>query len=292
MIKKYKSKESGYGYNCTYGGDGSLGYKRSKESIEKTILGNSKVVYQYSVDGTFIRKWDSIKAVEKELGYPNNGISTCCKGKARQAYGYIWRHEYTDTVESIKLGQGITVYQYSLDGNFIKEWDSLAEIENTLGFAATNISVCCKGGQSTSYGYIWSFDKYDKVTPIQEIYYHQYDLDGNYIQSFKTEKEACEKLGYKRLQIAEVCKGRRSTTGGYMWSYKKKDKIKPYQKHKTNNRKIFQYELDGTFVTEWDSITSAIKSIGVSTVGGISGCLSGRYKTSHGYLWSDKRINF
>lgn len=147
MIEKYKSKEREYGYNCTFGGDGTLGYTMSKQTVEKIILGHSKPVYQYSIEGSFIKKWNSVKDAEKELGYPNGTISTCCKGRIKQAYGYVWRYEYNTEIEPIKPGQGIDVFQYSLNGEFIKKWDSLAEIENILGFASTNISACCKGKQ-------------------------------------------------------------------------------------------------------------------------------------------------
>ena len=55
--------------------------------------------------------------------------------------------------------QSKCVRQYSLDGEFIKEWPSLAEIERQLGFAKPNISACCKNkyGAQTRYGYIWRF---------------------------------------------------------------------------------------------------------------------------------------
>ena len=48
------------------------------------------------------------------------------------------------------------VYQISLDGNIIKQWDSLAEAERN-GYAHKYVSQCCKGISKTAYGYIWKF---------------------------------------------------------------------------------------------------------------------------------------
>ena len=37
------------------------------------------------------------------------------------------------------------VSQYDLEGNFIKDWPSAAEVQRQLGFKSTNITKCCKG---------------------------------------------------------------------------------------------------------------------------------------------------
>ena len=78
---------------------------------------------------------------------------------------------------NVTLGGGIPplhnkqVYQYSLKGDFIKEWESLtmaAEQYNTSG----NILGISAKYKRTSIGYLWSFSKYDKLD-ISE--YHIYN---------------------------------------------------------------------------------------------------------------------
>jgi len=51
--------------------------------------------------------------------------------------------------------------------------------------------------------------------------------------------------------------------------------------------KIVQYTLDGCLIKEWDSVTSASKELKIRQ-SGISCCLLGRYKKSHGYIWKYK----
>lgn len=53
---------------------------------------DKKPVYQYTLDGQFIRKWESLKQIERELGFRDTGISGCCNGKLhhKTAYGFIW----------------------------------------------------------------------------------------------------------------------------------------------------------------------------------------------------------
>lgn len=53
---------------------------------------NSKAVYQYSLDGVFIRKFDSMMDVQRELGFSYSAISQCCRGKQKTAYGFRWKY--------------------------------------------------------------------------------------------------------------------------------------------------------------------------------------------------------
>jgi hypothetical protein len=44
------------------------------------------------------------------------------------------------------------IEQYDLQGNFIKEWPSIAEAERQVG---GDIQACCKGKQKTAGGFVW-----------------------------------------------------------------------------------------------------------------------------------------
>lgn len=45
------------------------------------------------------------------------------------------------------------VYQYDLEGNLVKKWNSLKEIPYNNG----NISMCCNGKIKTAYGFLWRY---------------------------------------------------------------------------------------------------------------------------------------
>lgn len=49
------------------------------------------------------------------------------------------------------------VLQYNLEGDFIKEYPSIIEVERQLGFLNSNIVQCCKGNYKQAYGYIWKY---------------------------------------------------------------------------------------------------------------------------------------
>ena len=60
---------------------------------------NSKEIYQYSLNGQFIKKWNSISDIGRELEeeIPKisknlSHISACCKGKCKTVKGFIWKY--------------------------------------------------------------------------------------------------------------------------------------------------------------------------------------------------------
>lgn len=53
--------------------------------------------------------------------------------------------------------RSIPVYQFDLEGNLIKRWDSASEVERVLGYGQRNISANCRGMGKMRYGYIWRY---------------------------------------------------------------------------------------------------------------------------------------
>lgn len=48
------------------------------------------------------------------------------------------------------------IIQYTKDGEFVKEWASMAEADRN-GFNLKNISACCRGKRKTHHGYVWKY---------------------------------------------------------------------------------------------------------------------------------------
>lgn len=55
------------------------------------------------------------------------------------------------------LPQKRKVKQYDLNGDFIKEWNSMIEVEKKLKYKVAGICQCCKGKIKTAYNYIWKY---------------------------------------------------------------------------------------------------------------------------------------
>lgn len=50
-------------------------------------------ILQYTKDGVFIKEWASATEASKILKLLNSPITACCKGRAKTAYGYVWKYK-------------------------------------------------------------------------------------------------------------------------------------------------------------------------------------------------------
>lgn len=51
-----------------------------------------KRVDQFTKDGLKVREWETLTAIEKELGFDKSRICAVCNGRLESAYGYVWKH--------------------------------------------------------------------------------------------------------------------------------------------------------------------------------------------------------
>ena len=114
------------------------------------------------------------------------------------------------------------IYQYDLEGNYLAEWPSRKEIMRTLGFDASAIGKCVSNKRKTAYGFQWkNFYKKEiepykgKIGVAQQI--KQYDLEGNYIQTFNSIKEAAQAVNGDNSLICRVKDTPNKTAYGYKW---------------------------------------------------------------------------
>ena len=286
LIEKFRSFEKDYGYNLTKGGDGTVGLKRSKEQIQllKDLL--SKKVYQRELDGTFIKEWNSIREVERITGFHRQCITTCCHKKVFQAYGYLWSFDKDYIAKKKKRKNCKTVYQYDLDGNFIKEWESLIQIEEKLGYSKNNLSHCCLGKTPSAYGYIWSYEKrndivYENKNLQKQRKIYQFSKEMILIEEWDNLESIESTLGYGRSAIATCCRCESKTAYGYIWRYEE-NLNKKVSLVSAQAKSVLQLDKKYNLIKRFDSVSEAQRITGVDN---ISSCCNGKRKTSGGYIW-------
>jgi hypothetical protein len=60
--------------------------------------------------------------------------------------------------------------------------------------------------------------------------------------------------------------------------------------HEKNKKPVLQFDLDNNFIQEFDSASSAAKSLGYDKSGNITNCCRDRCKSTLGYRWKYKNI--
>lgn len=99
--------------NMTNGGEGTVGRKyipseihkinlsiaskgRKMSDIAKSKMSKSKkvAILQFDLLGNFIKEYDGIIDATRELKKNSStSIMKCCKGKYKQAYGFVWKYK-------------------------------------------------------------------------------------------------------------------------------------------------------------------------------------------------------
>lgn len=188
---------NGFGYNMTFGGEGSpkidypeifFMWESGFGSIEiskilgchrttiKNILENNdnytkeedknrnigKKVYQYDSNGILLKEYQSISAAARELGVNPSTINKCCNKVKQSCKGYFWSFSPTDTFKKSVLStwQKYMIVQKDKDGKIIKIFPSFAAAGRAMNKKQTKyIKECCDGIRKEMYGYIWEYYK-------------------------------------------------------------------------------------------------------------------------------------
>lgn len=113
------------------------------------VKNNKRINYKIHrlVAEHFIPNPNNYKEVNhKDENKTNNVVTNLewCDRKYNQNYG-------TRTEKCSKK-----VYQYTLDGKFVKEWKSTAECGRN-GFKQSSVAACCRGELKTYKGFIWKY---------------------------------------------------------------------------------------------------------------------------------------
>lgn len=271
-----------------------------------------KPIIQYSLEGEFIRVFDSRMEASIELGIHMSGLSS---GEKKSAGGYLWREDtenYPLKIESYKIETSSKpVVQLSPDGCFyINSFPSVIAASEKLGINFRHISSCCVGRRSSSGGYKWMFEEdYDYSLPKgsqSDSYYQkqalqiaknksseakfipvaQYSKEGDFIQLFESLKEAAQKTGADRISIGQCCRAEIKSANGFMWRYATETpevKITPYEKKKRfDSYEVGQYDLEGNLIT----VFSSISNIGnIADKSAVYDVIIGKSKTAAGFQW-------
>lgn len=212
-------------YNITLGGRCTL-YQRLKKKVS-----------QYSLNGEFIKTWDSIREAAIELKIEESNITMCCSGKYKYSGGFQWRlyNGTQDAIDPVETKEK-TVYQFDLQGNLLKVWKSSAEAAKTFENpnAAKNLiwQVCTDERKTRqAYGYYWSFKcKFEYVCPIKTTAVAKYNDAGEFLESYTSIKDAAEANNIKSsANINAAIRGTQKRCGGFRWRYYygNNDNIKP-----------------------------------------------------------------
>ena len=183
------------------------------------------------------------------------------------------------------------VYQYDLNGQFIKEWFNANVISTELGFSDADIGRCCRNeneeGQQSAYNYYWSFNKYDKYPISEKIKttkkVYKFDKNLNLIEVYDSVKLAYQQTTLTYKSFCEYC-AKVKLLGEYYFSYNELC----LESKDTKNKIVMCYNLLGEFIKEYNSAAEAAREVGLKNSSSITQCCKGKQKSAKNFIWKYK----
>lgn len=259
-----------------------------KDTYNITLGGNLppikvKTIYQYSLDGEFIKEWPSI--TEASLKYK---CSTSCIGKAvfdrTPSLGYLWTDFKYDSIniEEFKINANKTkCYLYDVDGEYLQEFKSITDCAKFINVSVPNLSTAIKGKYKVSEYYV-SDKKLDFFEIESNKYadgFYQYDLDGVFIKHIKNLSELKNATGVNNPSAVYRALRTNNSAYGFQWSGTFVPNMKKLVT-KTQARKVGKYTLDGELVKVFNTVREA-----KADTCGAPNVLIGKRKTAGGHVF-------
>lgn len=188
------------GYIARYHGDDIFKYKVNQNG-DFSIKG----VDEYSFEGELLNTYSTVTSAAIQCNGETSAICACCKGKQQTAYNRIWRYKDEPfdkfPISFIHFGKERQVDQYSLDGLFIKTWDSAMLAANSLGHKNGGFILnVAKGIKRQAYGFVWRYKGHPyseyRVAQTKLKSINQYDINLNYIKTWSSVSEIKMFYGY------------------------------------------------------------------------------------------------
>jgi len=238
FITLYGRKDLNLGslVNFTNGGEGNFGRKFTelqKNACSLRMLGQrrnpGKHIYQFNLQGNFIKKWVCIIDAAKTLNIHGESISRVAKGKQIQTGNYLWSYDLFLFNTKVLKESTKKIFQYNINGDFIKEWKNIENMYKELNICKSSVYKCLKDISKTSHGFIWKYEKKDICGIVYNKNYkkiYQIDIKSNkVINIFNSMHHLheclfpnCKFLSTKN-SIGKVLCNIRKTAHKYKWSY-------------------------------------------------------------------------
>jgi hypothetical protein len=201
-------------------------------------------VYQYSIDGKFLREFENSMDIEFKLKIPNAQLSSHLSNKSRHCHGFLFSRKYylkypihllVKKPNKTMLNFEKDFYSYDTNGKFLKKYSNLKEVSERNDIRGW-VRACLKGENKTYDDKIWIYEFYEilpedilnKILNKRIVYI---DANGCLVDIYKNISDASRKTGIKKSSIYNVISGKQNRVFGKIFL-----KYNEYKKY--NERKL------------------------------------------------------
>lgn len=121
--------------------------RRIRQEQKEATRKKGRPIQQYTLDNVLVKTYNSIREIEEETGFARTNIYNNLCGDSQMAYNYKWcylgeqprqihdkRKDKRENKSPLKF-----ILQYDLEGNLIKEYNTIKDAVKETGFARSTI---------------------------------------------------------------------------------------------------------------------------------------------------------
>jgi hypothetical protein len=184
-------------------------------------------IYQYSLDGKFIKEFENTMDVEFKLKISSGTLSCHLTNKSRHCHGFLFSRKYFIKYPIEKLTKQPNkkiikfekeFYSYDCDGVFLKKYNNLKEVSDRNDVRGW-VRACLKGENKTYDNKVWLFEYYEIIpdeilNKILKRRIVQINSHGSLVEIYKNISDASRKTGIAMSSINNVASGKQKTVFG------------------------------------------------------------------------------
>lgn len=262
-------------YNMALGGDGGR---------------PAKEIYKYSLSGEFISEYPDTSTAASLHNCSEEVLRRAAMEKST-AQNHLWSYIKVDNLDISEhtIHNSIRpIYMYDAYGNYVKTFANSAEMAVELNVSRPSINRALQGGYKIEGMYI-SLEKYEhyniknNAVTIRGKKIYLYTSEGKFYKEFESPIECARHFGQNSSSAISSCIRLKRAYRGYQISLEKLDSMNPIT---LRNQKtpVSQFDLDGNWIRDFESITEAINEYG----GGVKRVIKGQARQTKGYTFKIK----
>lgn len=129
--------------------------RRIRQEQKKATRKKGRPIQQYTLDNVLVKTYNSIREIEEETGFKRTNIYNNLCGDSQMAFNYKWCY-LGETSRKNKVKK--CILQYDLEGNLIKEYETINEAVEETGIKYMTIYTNLQGRTKQVFGkYIFKY---------------------------------------------------------------------------------------------------------------------------------------
>lgn len=132
----------------------------NNDNIDHKFIKSGTPVNQYDLDGNLLNTYYNTREATRQTGVSYKTICAVVNHQQKTAGGFQWKYidDETPIIKLEKYRKSYPVKQFTLDGDYIATYATVAEASRSTGISSNSIRKICQGKIMQPRKFLWEYD--------------------------------------------------------------------------------------------------------------------------------------